>query len=141
MTVQQLPALNATLNSIATCLLIAGFVFIKRGHREWHMRAMVGALIVSAAFMCSYLYYHAQVGSNPYPLHDWTRPLYFAILIPHIILAGLVAPFIVALVWFAWRRQFDRHRRLARFVWPVWIYVSISGVAVYWLLYRYAGVA
>ena len=76
--------------------------------------------------------------SVKYPLQDWTRMVSFVILLPHILLAGLMAPFVLALLWFAFRRQFDRHRKLARWVWPVWVYVSISGVAVYLMLYQYA---
>ncbi|MDH3939232.1 MAG: DUF420 domain-containing protein, partial [candidate division Zixibacteria bacterium] len=87
-------------------------------------------------FLTCYLIYHAEVGSVPYPHHDWTRPLYFAILVPHVILAALMVPFILITVWLAWREKFIRHRRLARLVWPVWLFVSISGVVIYLMLYR-----
>ena len=94
------------------------------------------ALLVSAAFLTSYLIYHANVGSTPYPHHDWTRPVYFTILIPHVVLAALMTPFILAAVWYALRGRFDRHVRITRWLWPVWMFVSVSGVVIYWMLYR-----
>ena len=98
---------------------------------------MLAALSFSALFLICYLYYHSQVGSVPYERQDWTRPVYFAILVPHIILAALMAPFIIGTVWLALGRgDFHAHARLARWVWPAWIFVSISGVAVYAMLYR-----
>ncbi|MBD3299539.1 MAG: DUF420 domain-containing protein [candidate division Zixibacteria bacterium] len=136
MSATDLPTVNALLNATATVLLVWGYVMIRRGHRDTHRNIMISALIVSAAFLTTYLIYHYQVGSVPYPYHDWTRPLYFIILIPHIILAALMVPFIIALVIFAASGRFDRHRRLARWVWPVWIFVSISGVVIYLMLYR-----
>jgi uncharacterized membrane protein YozB (DUF420 family) len=96
---------------------------------------MLSALVSSALFLASYLIYHAQVGSVPYPHHDWSRPIYFAILIPHVILAAVMTPFIIAAVVFALRGQFERHKRIVRWLWPVWIFVSISGVVVYVMLY------
>jgi uncharacterized membrane protein YozB (DUF420 family) len=136
MTVNDLPTLNAILNSLSTLFLILGYLHIRKGEIEKHKKSMLSALIVSAVFLISYLIYHAQVGSVPYPHHDWTRPIYFAILIPHIILAAVNAPFVLVLVWFAWRERFSQHKRLARWVWPVWMFVSISGVMVYLMLYR-----
>jgi uncharacterized membrane protein YozB (DUF420 family) len=97
---------------------------------------MIAALVASAVFLTTYLIYHYQVGSVPYPYYDWTRPLYFAILIPHVILAAVMVPFIITAVWFALRGQFERHRRIVRWLWPVWMFVSLSGLAVYLLLYR-----
>jgi uncharacterized membrane protein YozB (DUF420 family) len=129
------PTLNALLNSLATVLLIAGYIQIRRGHREAHRRLMVAAFTVSTAFLVSYVLYHARIGHTAYPYHDWTRPLYFGILVPHVLLAGLVAPFILALLFLAWRQRFETHRRLARWVWPVWLFVSLSGVAIYAMLY------
>ncbi len=136
MTVHDLPTLNATLNTISAFALGAGFIFIKRGQREYHRRAMLAACICSLLFLTSYLIYHQQVGSVPYPHHDWTRPLYFAILIPHVILAGIMLPFILALLWLAWHNRFDRHKRLARWVFPGWVFVSVSGIAIYFMLYQ-----
>lgn len=131
-----LPTINALLNLICSMLLIAGFIQIKKGNRLLHKKIMIGALITSALFLTSYLLYHYRVGSVPYPYHDWTRPLYFFILIPHVILAALMTPFILTAVWFAFRNDFDRHKKVVRWVWPVWIFVSVSGVAVYLMLYR-----
>jgi len=136
MTATDLPLVNALLNSLCTLLLILGFVQIKQGHRDVHKKIMVGALIISTLFLISYLIYHYHVGSVPYPHHDWTRPLYFAILIPHIILAAVNVPFIILLVWRAYHGEFNRHRRLARWVWPSWMFVSVTGVAIYLMLYQ-----
>ena len=135
MTFSDLPTLNATLNAITTALLIAGRIRIKRGDENGHRRLMIMALTTSVLFFTSYAIYHFQVGSVPYPFHDWTRPLYFAILIPHVILAAVQIPFIIALVTLAFRSRFEKHRKLARFVWPVWIFVSITGVVIYLMLY------
>jgi len=136
MNISDLSSVNAILNSISTVLLIIGYIQIKKQHRENHKKIMLGALGVSALFLTSYLIYHYYVGSVPYPHYDWTRSLYFAILIPHVILAALMTPFILIAVWFALREKFDKHRRLARWVFPVWLFVSLSGVAVYVMLYQ-----
>jgi uncharacterized membrane protein YozB (DUF420 family) len=131
-----LPHLNALLNAVSAILLISGYISIKKNYPERHKRFMVAALVASLLFLISYLIYHNAVGSVPYPYHDWTRPLYFAILIPHIILAALMVPFIIAAVYYAFREKFDRHRRLVKWVWPVWMFVSLSGIAVYLMLYQ-----
>ncbi len=136
MSITDLPATNAFLNGLCTIFLLLGFIYIKRGDIQTHQKCMVTALILSALFLTSYLIYHSQVGSVPYPHHDWTRPIYFAILIPHIILAAVNVPFIIALVWRAYKGEFNRHRRLARWVWPSWIFVSITGVIIYLMLYQ-----
>lgn len=136
MSVLDLPTLNAGLNTLCALLLVRGFLQIRRGARQAHQKSMLAALACSALFLCSYLVYHVQVGSVPYPHHDWTRPLYFAVLIPHVILAALMAPFVGLVVWRAYNQDFARHRRLARWVWPAWIFVSVSGVVIYLMLYR-----
>lgn len=135
MSTTDLPTLNAILNTITTLLLIAGRIKIKRGDEKGHRKLMLNALATSALFLISYSIYHAAVGSVPYPFHDWTRPVYFAILAPHVILAAVQVPFVIALVWFALKSKFEQHKRLAKFVWPVWIFVSISGVLIYLMLY------
>ena len=127
MAISDLPTLNAALNSLCTIFLILGYWKIKAGAIEVHKKLMLVALILSALFLISYVAYHVQVGSVPYPHPDWTRPL--------VILAALNAPLVVALVCFAWRKRFQRHKRLARWVWPVWMFISISGVIVYVMLY------
>ncbi|HOD65990.1 MAG TPA: DUF420 domain-containing protein [candidate division Zixibacteria bacterium] len=135
MSAADLPSLNAVLNGTSTLLLLAGYAAVKRGRADIHRRFMLAALATSALFLASYLVYHARVGSVPYPRHDWTRPVYFGILIPHVILAGVMVPFILLAVRHAWRRRFDRHVRITRWVWPVWLFVSVSGVAIYLMLY------
>ena len=137
MTVHDLPAVNATLNGIATCFLFAGWVAIKRFRRpDVHRNLMVCALVCSAAFLSCYLYYHFHTGSTPYEGHGPLRIVYFAILITHVPLAGLMTPFILAAVYFAVSGQIARHQRLVRWVWPVWMYVSVTGVIIYVMLYR-----
>jgi len=136
MTAENLPHINVAFNACSALLLMAGLVFIKKQKPDIHKRFMIGALISSALFLVFYLVYHYQVGSVPYERHDWTRPVYFAILIPHIILATVMVPFIIAAVVFAFRSNFERHRKLVRWVWPVWMFVSVSGVAVYFMLYH-----
>ncbi len=136
MTASFLPTLNAILNFISVVFLTLGYIQIRKKNIAAHKRLMLSALITSILFLTSYLIYHYQVGSIPYPHHDWTRPLYFAILIPHIILAALMVPFIITIVWWAFRENFEKHRRLAKFVWPVWMFVSVSGIIVYLMLYH-----
>jgi uncharacterized membrane protein YozB (DUF420 family) len=136
MTVNDLPTLNAVLNSISTIFLATGYYLIKKGRPEAHKKAMLAALVSSALFLTSYLIYHYQVGSVPYPHFDWTRILYFIILIPHIILAAVMVPFILLAVYFALKKKFETHQKITRWVWPVWMYVSVSGILVYLMLYR-----
>lgn len=131
-----LATVNAFLNALSAALLLAGYINIKRGKQEAHKRIMLMALTSSALFLISYLIYHAKVGSVPYPYHDWTRTLYFVILIPHTILAAAMVPFILLAVWHALKGRFDRHTRITRMLWPVWMFVSVSGVAVYFMLYQ-----
>jgi uncharacterized membrane protein YozB (DUF420 family) len=136
LTVRDLPALNACLNALAAVLLATGYVLIRRGHREAHRRAMLGAVACSAVFLASYLTYHAQVGSVRFQGQGPIRTLYFAILISHTILAALIVPLVVATLIPALRGRFERHRRLARVTLPLWGYVSVTGVVIYWMLYR-----
>ena len=136
MNLTNLPALNATLNSITAILLVYGFILIKRKDIQKHKRVMLSALAMSLLFLTSYLIYHFNVGSVPYPHHDWTRPLYFAILIPHTILATVMTPFIVIAVWRALHGDYEKHKKLVRWVWPVWMFVSVTGVIVYLMLYQ-----
>ncbi|MEZ5360721.1 MAG: DUF420 domain-containing protein [Candidatus Zixiibacteriota bacterium] len=135
MSVTDLPTVNAILNSISAILLILGRVAIKRNNRDRHRKIMLGAFVSSIAFLTTYLIYHYAVGSVPYPHHDWTRPVYFIILIPHVILAGVMSPFILLALYFALKQKFDKHLRLVRWVWPVWIFVSVSGIIIYAMLY------
>jgi len=131
-----LSTVNAVLNTISAILLISGYVRIKKQQPAVHKKFMLSALAVSALFMISYLIYHHYAGSVPYPYYDWTRPIYFIILIPHIILAGLMTPFVLITVWLALKKKFEIHRRFARWVFPVWLFVSVSGVLIYLMLYH-----
>ena len=130
MTIADLPALNATLNAVATLFLIAGYVFIKRGDRTRHRASMIGALLMSAAFLTSYLVYHYHAGSVPFEGQGLVRVVYFTILITHIILAAAILPLVLVTVRYAILERFDRHRRLARWTWPIWMYVSVTGVVI-----------
>jgi uncharacterized membrane protein YozB (DUF420 family) len=136
MDVQQLPALNATLNSISALLLLFGLYFIKRGERARHQLAMCLAFVTSCLFLTSYLVYHYQAGSVPFTKQGWIRPVYFTILISHIVLAATVPVLAPLTLYRAWRERFDAHRRIARWTWPIWMYVSVTGVAVYVMLYE-----
>ncbi|NUM81910.1 DUF420 domain-containing protein [bacterium] len=136
MNINELPTLNAILNSISAILLLLGYFLIKKKNRSAHKKVMIAALMTSGMFLTSYLIYHFEAGSVPYPHYDWTRVIYFAILIPHVILAMIMTPFIVIAVWHAFHDHYDKHRKLVHWVWPVWMFVSASGVVVYWMLYR-----
>ena len=130
------PALNATLNGTSALLLLIGRWFISRGQIAVHRAFMIAALVSSSAFLVSYLYYHAHVGSVRFQGHGWSRPVYFGILITHTILAALVVPMVIVTLSRALRDQFDRHRAIARWTFPVWMYVSVTGVIVYFMLYH-----
>ena len=131
-----LPTVNAILNGTAGILLLLGYIQIRKGNRDTHKKFMVTALAVSLLFLTSYVIYHIQVGSIPYPYHDWTRPVYFIILIPHVILAIVMGPFIIIAVRHALKDNIEKHKRFVRWVFPVWMYVSVTGVVIYLMLYR-----
>ena len=135
MKISDLSTLNALLNALSFTLLLRGYFAIRAGDRQRHQKWMMAALGSSLLFLISYVIYHARVGSVPYPYHDWTRPVYFLLLIPHIILAALMTPFILYMVYRALKGRFDLHKRVARVVLPIWLFVSVSGVLVYALLY------
>ncbi len=137
MAVTDLPTLNACLNLLATTFLVSGYSFIKAGNIPRHKVSMIGASLASCAFLASYLVYHWQVGSVAFTGQGWIRPVYFTILISHIVLAIVIAPLVVVTLVRALRGAFERHRRIARWTWPLWMYVSVTGVIVYWLLYHY----
>lgn len=136
MNVTDLPALNATLNAISTVLLVTGYVFIRRRERQKHKACMIAALVTSALFLTSYVIYHAQVGSVPFKGTGWIRTLYFVVLIPHVILAAAIVPPVLITVSRALSAKYDRHRRIARWTLPLWLYVSVTGVIVYLMLYQ-----
>lgn len=136
MSVSDLPTVNATLNAIAFLFLLGGWYAIRfRKDRSLHRILMVCAVVASALFLACYLYYHAHAGSVKYTGEGVLRYLYFAILITHIPLAGLMTPFILAAIYFAWKGNFTAHTRITRWLWPVWIYVSVTGVIIYVMLY------
>jgi uncharacterized membrane protein YozB (DUF420 family) len=131
-----LPAVNAALNSLALVLLLLGFYFIKRKNVQAHKRCMLAALGVSGLFLICYLIHHAQVGSVKYAGPPELRTLYYSILIPHIPLAAAVPPMAIVAIRRALRGDFEKHRALVKVLWPIWIFVSVSGVAIYWMLYQ-----
>ncbi len=136
MEIHNLSTVNALLNGIIFILLIWGYRQIKSGARENHKKIMLSATAVSVLFLISYTIYHYDVGSVPYPHHDWRRMLYYIILAPHVILAALNVPFIVTLLILAFKGRYVKHKALAKYVWPLWIYVSVSGVVIYVMLYH-----
>ena len=133
--VSRLPALNAALNTLSAILLGAGYFFIRRRNIAAHKTCMLAALCVSTLFLISYITYHAQAGSVRFMGTGWVRPAYFAILISHVILATAILPLALVTVYRAWRERFEAHRRIARWTLPIWMYVSVTGVVVYVMLY------
>lgn len=131
-----LPALNAALNATAATLLVIGFLHIRKRRIPQHRRMMLSACAVSALFLVSYLTYHTRAGSTAFMGTGWARPLYFTILISHTILATAVLPLVLVTVWRGLKMDVARHRPIARWTLPVWLYVSITGVMVYLMLYH-----
>ncbi len=139
MSVRDLPTLNALLNATSAALLVLGYRFIRRRAISAHRACMLAAFAVSIVFLTSYVAYHAQVGSVHFPGTGFVRGVYFAILITHTILAALVPPLAIVTLYRALSGNFERHRRVARWTFPVWLYVSITGVVVYVMLYQVYG--
>lgn len=131
------PPLNATLNGISTVFIALGWWCILRERKLAHIVCMVSALVVSSAFLTCYLIYHAGVQHVGFTAQGWIRPVYFSILISHIILAFAILPLVVATVVPALRARFDRHRRIGRWTMPIWLYVSVTGVLIYFMLYQW----
>ena len=136
MSVSDLPALNATLNGVAALFLLAGYIFIKRRQIGAHRACMLGAFTASALFLVSYVVYHANAGSKPFPGTGPIRALYFSILITHVVLAAVILPMAIVTLSRAVRERFDLHVRIARWTLPIWLYVSVTGVVIYVMLYR-----
>jgi uncharacterized membrane protein YozB (DUF420 family) len=130
------PVLDASLNGTSALLLVVAHRMIKQGRLAAHRALMLTALGTSTVFLISYLYYHAHVGSVRFQGQGWSRPLYFSILISHTILAAAIVPLIIITLIRALRERFDQHRRIARWTYPLWLYVSITGVVVYFMLYH-----
>jgi uncharacterized membrane protein YozB (DUF420 family) len=130
------PIINATLNGTSAVLLLVGHSLIKRGRMAAHRAVMLAAVAVSTLFLISYLYYHAHVGSVRFQGKGWSRPVYFSILISHTVLAATIVPLVIVTLTRALRERFDRHRAIARWTYPLWLYVSITGVIIYFMLYH-----
>jgi putative membrane protein len=131
------PALNATLNGASAILLVGGYSAIRAGKRELHKKFMVSAFFVSCAFLVSYVIYHVRIHQViHFQGQGWIRPVYFTLLISHTILAVVIVPLILITLRRAWTERFDQHRRIARWTLPLWFYVSVTGVIVYFMVYQ-----
>ena len=136
MQLRHLPALNAALNTTAAILLLWGYTLIRRRNFEAHKKVMLAAFSTSILFLVSYLIYHYNVGSVKFQKTGPIRTVYFTILLTHTVLAAAVAPMAAITLYRAWTNQLQRHRKLARITLPIWLYVSVTGVVVYWMLYQ-----
>ncbi len=134
--VSALPKLNAMLNAGSAILLATGYVFIRRRHVAAHLSCMVGAFGLSTVFLISYVVYHFHAGSRPFTGQGWIRPVYFSLLLTHVVLAAAIVPLALTTIWRALAGCFDRHVWIARWTLPLWLYVSVTGVIVYLMLYR-----
>ncbi len=136
MTLHDLPAVNASLNALSGVLLLIGYVLIRARRIAAHRAVMMTAFATSSLFLICYLVYHAQVGSVPFPRQGVVRPLYFTILITHVLLAATVPPLAIVTMTRGLKGRYPQHRRIARWTFPIWMYVSVTGVLVYVLLYQ-----
>jgi len=136
MSVSTLPHLNAALNALSAVLLVIGFVLIKSKRIDAHRRTMIATFVTSSLFLVSYVVYHAHAGSKPFPGTGVLRTVYFSILIPHVILAAAVLPLAIITLRRGLRMDVTRHRRIAKITLPIWLFVSVTGVVVYLMLYR-----
>lgn len=136
LSVHDLPAINATLNAASGVLLLIGYALIRARRIDQHRRFMLAAFTTSSLFLVCYLVYHAQVGSVRFPRQGIVRPIYFTILFTHVTLAAAVLPMAIVTLWRGLNGRYPQHRRLARWTFPIWLYVSVTGVLVYVLLYQ-----
>ena len=137
MTIHDLPAVNATLNGLSAVFLVAGFAFIKCGNKKNHRTCMVSAFVTSVIFLGCYLTYHATVKTVTHFVEPaWFRPIYLTILLTHTVLAAIIVPLILLTLWRAKKENFEAHKKVARWTWPLWLYVSVTGVVIYLLLYQ-----
>lgn len=134
--VSDLPALNASLNAISAAFLLTGYVLIRQGRRQQHKRCMLGALVSSALFLTSYVIYHANTGSRPFPGTGPIRLVYFSILLTHVVLAATILPLALVTTGRGLREQYAKHVKIARWTLPLWLYVSVTGVIIYLMLYQ-----
>ena len=130
-----LPSVNAVLNASAACFLAAGYWFIRHKQVRAHQVSMLAAFVTSSLFLASYVYYHYHVGSVALTGQGWVRPVYFVILVSHIALAATILPLALITLYRALRGRWELHKRIARITLPVWLYVSVTGVVIYWMLY------
>ena len=137
MTAHDLPAVNAALNGLSAVFLIAGFIAIKRGNQIAHRNCMISAFITSVIFLGCYLTYHATVKTVTHFVEPaWFKPIYLTILLTHTLLAAAIVPLILMTLWRAKKQNFEAHKRIVRWTWPLWLYVSVTGVVIYLLLYQ-----
>ena len=131
-----LPSLNAALNALSAALVVSGYLCIRRGKATAHKRCMVSALVVSSLFLLGYVMLRAVAGMTRFTGEGWIRPVYFAILSSHTVLAAVIVPLVFLALVRAIRGDFERHVRIARWTLPLWLYVSVTGVLIYWVLYH-----
>jgi len=136
MTFSDLPAVNASLNGLSTIFLLFGFRFIRRKNVPAHYRCMLSAVVTSTLFLVCYLTYHFKVGRTVFKDPAWFRPIYIMLLLTHTILAVTIVPMVIITLSRALRQRFDKHKKIARWTWPLWMYVSVTGVVIYFLLYQ-----
>ena len=136
MTLYDLPKINASLNALSAVLLTIGFISIKRGNKAAHRNCMIGALTCSVVFLGCYIYYHFHTGRTVFTNPAWFRPIYLTLLLTHTVLAVAILPMIVVTVVRAAKQRFEAHKKIARWTWPIWMYVSVTGVLIYFLLYQ-----
>jgi uncharacterized membrane protein YozB (DUF420 family) len=142
MSIHDLPAVNATLNGLSAIFLTLGFIFIKRGNKRAHMKCMISAFCTSVVFLICYLTYHTYLlkvlhqGPTRFLKPEWFKPIYLTILATHTILAAVIVPMILLTLWRAKKERFELHKKIARWTWPLWMYVSVTGVVIYLLLYK-----
>ncbi len=131
-----LPTINAVLNSLSAFFLLCGYTLIRRGQVGKHRACMVAAFVSSVLFLVGYLTYHAHAGTTRFAGQGWVRPVYFAILISHTLLAAVIVPLAITTLTFALKERFQKHKRIARWTLPIWVYVSVTGVIIYLMLYH-----
>ena len=131
-----LPHVNAALNALSTLLILTGFIFIRSGNREMHRKVMIAAIVVSAVFLACYLTYHFTAPIFVFPGTGWTIPVYYTMLITHVILAIAVTPMIIVTAWRSLHGRFESHKKIARWTLPIWLYVTVTGVLIYVILYH-----
>ena|SRR5437660_881941 len=136
MTFSDLPAVNASLNGLSAIFLMAGYRFIRRKNVPAHHRCMLSAVVTSTLFLICYVTYHLKAGRTVFKDPQWFRPIYLTLLLTHTVLAVVIVPMVIITLSRALRQRFDLHKRIARWTWPLWMYVSVTGVVIYFLLYH-----